>query len=167
MVFISKNLIRKCKYCELPAKLNMSSGRNKGYYRTCGNEICLKEQYKDKKVSIRKGRILVNNELICVICSKKFKRISANHKCYCKECVPDKSWRGRANRYNIGKPQWDDFLLKQNNVCALCYKIPEVVDHCHKSGNVRGLLCNGCNLQIAKMDNDKEWLLKAIKYIGD
>jgi len=45
-----------CKYCNLPAKLNIVNGRNKGYCRTCGSEECTNEQYKSKEVCLKKGR---------------------------------------------------------------------------------------------------------------
>lgn len=166
MVFISHNNIRKCKYCENDVKKNIKDGRNKGYYRTCGSELCVKAQYKDKIVCALKGRIKNQEDLACVICGNIFVRASSNHKKYCKECVPDKSWRGRANLYGIGKKQWDLFLINQDDKCALCERIPEVVDHCHKDGIVRGLLCGSCNIQIAKMDKDRKWLKKAVNYIG-
>jgi len=47
---------KKCKYCELPAKINLVNGRNKGYCSTCGSESCLNYQYKDKLISLSKGR---------------------------------------------------------------------------------------------------------------
>jgi hypothetical protein len=166
MVFKSQNKVRKCKYCENPPKINMTGGRHRGYYRTCGAEICLKQQYKDNSVCARKKRLLIKEDMMCVICGIKFLKLSANHKRYCKECVPDKGWRGRANLYGIGKKQWDNMLHNQNNKCALCDKNPETVDHCHKEERVRGLLCGACNMYIARMDRDKEWLIRAMKYIG-
>jgi len=42
-----------------------------------------------------------------------------------------------------------DILKQQNNNCALCYQaIAEgeaVLDHCHKTGQIRGVLHRGCN----------------------
>ena len=52
---------KKCKYCDLPAKLNIINGRNKGYCRTCGSEKCTTNQYKIKEISLTKGRKKENN----------------------------------------------------------------------------------------------------------
>jgi recombination endonuclease VII len=167
MVFISKNeIIRKCKHCDLPALKNMSSGRNKGYYRTCGSSICKTQQYKDSHVNKMKGRLVNPINHICAVCDISFKGNSANHKRFCIECVPERSWANRARRYGIGKKQWDELLLKQNNTCALCDKNPETVDHCHDEGIVRGLLCHSCNVSIGRMDKDSIWIHNALKYIG-
>jgi hypothetical protein len=39
------------------------------------------------------------------------------------------------------------------------------VDHCHESGEVRGLLCTACNTALGKMNDDTERLQKAINYL--
>ena len=166
MVFVSKNLQRKCKWCDKEPKKNLTSGRNKGYYRTCGSEECLKKQYEDTHICRSKGRINKPIDLICAICGIEFLKKAANHKRYCLECVPDNSWRGRAQRYGIGFKQWNAILEAQNGTCALCNKNPEVVDHCHKTGRIRGLLCGACNTGISILERDSEFLQDAIRYIG-
>lgn len=166
MVFVSKNIFRKCKWCDKERKKNLTSGRHKGYYTTCGSKKCLRRQYDDVYVCIKKGRLKNKSFGVCDVCEREFQRLSPSHKRYCTVCVPDKSWRGRAQRYRIGKPQWDTLLEFQNNKCCLCDRNPEVVDHCHKKGIVRGLLCNACNTAINILDRDYEYLQKALKYIG-
>jgi hypothetical protein len=166
MVFVSKNLIRKCKYCENEPKKNLTSGRNRGYYITCGSKECLSKQYEDHHVCILKGKRKIPVNFGCFICNNPFQAESSNHKRYCRECVPTKAWRGRAQRYGIGKKQWDVILEKQGGTCALCNKNPEVVDHCHKDGIVRGILCNGCNIKIEILAKDESFLYKAMKYVG-
>jgi hypothetical protein len=41
-----------------------------------------------------------------------------------------------------------------------------IVDHDHKIGKVRGLLCDQCNKGLGHFKDSKETLLKAIKYLG-
>jgi hypothetical protein len=166
MVFISKNLKRKCKYCDNEPKKNFSSGRNKGYYRTCGSETCLKKQYTDAYVNRKKGTLNKEAYGICQVCQEKFTRTCSGHKFYCKICVPSKSWRARARRYKIGKPQWDELIEKQNGTCALCERNPEVVDHRPGTNVATGLLCNKCNVYIKLLDMEIEYVRKAMKYIG-
>lgn len=166
MVFISKNLDRKCKYCENQRKKNVVDGVNKGYNRTCGSKECLRKHYDDVNCCVMKGRVKKPKNFICYVCEKPFNQTSANHKRYCLECVPDKSWTKRAHRYLIGKKQWDILLEKQNGLCALCNKIPEVVDHCHQSGRIRGLLCNSCNVNLKFLEKDLNFLKTAFRYLG-
>lgn len=54
--------------------------------------------------------------------------------------------------YGITSDQYDQMLKEQNGVCRLCFRPPKThrlsVDHCHKTGRVRGLLCIACNKNI-------------------
>lgn len=66
---------------------------------------------------------------------------------------------GLVKNYGITIEEYDAMNLKQKGVCAIC-KQPETklnkngtvhklaVDHCHKTGKVRGLLCFKCNAAI-------------------
>jgi hypothetical protein len=50
--------------------------------------------------------------------------------------------------YGITRNEYEALRLKQDNRCAICKrpfeKLPHV-DHDHKTGKVRGLLCGDCN----------------------
>lgn len=63
---------------------------------------------------------------------------------------------------------------KQNRLCAICGN-PETriirgksilsVDHNHKTGKVRALLCNNCNQGIGKLKDNIDILKLAIEYL--
>ena len=67
-------------------------------------------------------------------------------------------------------------LQKQNGACAIC-KLPETtksrsgrikllaVDHCHKTGWVRGLLCAACNQAIGLIKEDVDTAVAIINYL--
>ncbi len=66
--------------------------------------------------------------------------------------------------YGITLEQYNEMLEKQLHTCAIC-KEPEkamrngkvqklAVDHCHKTGKVRGLLCWICNTTLGKYGDD-------------
>ena len=40
-----------------------------------------------------------------------------------------------------------------------------MVDHCHKSGNIRDGLCQRCNAAIGLFGDDPALMLKAISYL--
>lgn len=75
-------------------------------------------------------------------------------------------------RYGITPEQYGCLLSKQNGLCAICGK-PErlskgrnlCVDHCHKTGVIRGLLCDRCNVGIGAFGDDPELILKAAQFI--
>jgi hypothetical protein len=59
----------------------------------------------------------------------------------------------------------------QAGKCAICGgspKFPKIslcVDHDHKTGHFRGLLCGHCNTALGLFDDDPERLQKAIQYL--
>lgn len=77
----------------------------------------------------------------------------------------------RLYRYGITLETYHFMLREQNNCCKICEKAPSakkqrslVVDHCHTTGRVRGLLCYGCNRAIVILDN-QTLLKKALEYL--
>ena len=59
---------------------------------------------------------------------------------------------------------------QQNNKCKLCQQLFKndrdcVVDHCHNTGKIRGLLCNKCNKGIGLLNEDFNLILKASEYV--
>lgn len=78
--------------------------------------------------------------------------------------------RGKITRlkrlYNLSFEDIENMKSDQDNKCAICNKEkPLVIDHCHKSGKVRKLLCNHCNTGIGSLMDDPEILRRAIQYI--
>lgn len=48
-------------------------------------------------------------------------------------------------------------LQAQSGLCSLCQEVPAVpcLDHCHKNGHCRGVLCRGCNALLGKLENNR------------
>lgn len=65
--------------------------------------------------------------------------------------------------------QFKEMQSAQNNLCAICKKAPSGkrlhIDHCHKTGKIRGLLCYKCNVGIGYFNDSEEMLTAAIKYL--
>lgn len=74
-------------------------------------------------------------------------------------------------KYGITIDIYNDLLNKQNHACKICKKTQleskEVlhVDHNHKTGDIRGLLCRDCNLILGFARDDKTILKAAIEYL--
>lgn len=74
-------------------------------------------------------------------------------------------------KYGISIKQKEQMMNKQNNKCSICKKDFENskdcnVDHNHKTGKIRGLLCFKCNCGIGYLNENVKILQKAIKYLG-
>jgi hypothetical protein len=73
--------------------------------------------------------------------------------------------------YGITLKEYDALLQEQDGVCAICKKVDDVldrklsVDHDHKTGKVRGLLCTHCNTGIGQLKESLELLLVAAEYL--
>lgn len=105
---------------------------------------------------------------------------------YCKKCFAShkKERRGKdrdkarreasddklKNKYGITRKEYDRLLEVQESMCAICGFRYEggkrlAVDHCHETGQVRGLLCISCNRGIGMLKDSTALLNKAIEYL--
>ncbi len=72
--------------------------------------------------------------------------------------------------YNMTLEEYDEMYEKQNGVCAICGRINEngkrlYVDHNHKTGKIRALLCNACNTSLGLLEEDKKRILSLLYYL--
>jgi hypothetical protein len=84
-----------------------------------------------------------------------------------------KAWHLQ-NKYGLSMADYRTLEVEQGGRCAICgilgteTKKGLVVDHNHKTGKVRGLLCNICNSHIVHVLEDYPGLIeKAKAYLGD
>lgn len=75
-------------------------------------------------------------------------------------------------RYGITREQYNALLAVQGFRCAVCKTSDPgskhrtfAVDHCHRTGAVRGLLCNNCNIGMGRLRDDPDLVLAARAYI--
>jgi hypothetical protein len=75
-------------------------------------------------------------------------------------------------KYGVDLAEYGRLLVDQGGCCAICgaaerdqFKSVFHVDHCHKTGEVRGLLCRGCNHMLGVVSDDPTVLQRAIGYL--
>ena len=93
---------------------------------------------------------------------------------WCKECKKryDKS-HYQYKRYKITKGDYEKMMEDQNGKCLICGRdfnkiyFPQNthIDHDHKTGKVRALLCNNCNVILGNAFDNPLILINAIKYL--
>ena len=113
----------------------------------------------------------------CKPCAKKYYRI---HKIKilenCKKCKGTESAKLKTRNtdlkrnFGITLEQYDEMLENQNGVCAICGGINFdgrrlAVDHNHKTGKIRDLLCMNCNHFIGQAKENIIVLQSAINYL--
>lgn len=73
------------------------------------------------------------------------------------------------HEYGLSPEQYMDIFDSQDGVCCLCGSEPRTkslrVDHCHDTGQIRGLLCATCNSALGTFGDSIEGLRKAIAYL--
>lgn len=85
-----------------------------------------------------------------------------------------KYWRKAALRvYGLTEESYASMLAGQNGTCAICHGTHTgnrrhknlSVDHCHVTGVVRGILCDDCNVGLARFKDNPKLLVIAAKYL--
>lgn len=74
-----------------------------------------------------------------------------------------------ASRYGLTRAEVHMLQAQQGGRCAICRRLPTVrrlvIDHCHDTGEVRGLLCDPCNLGIGNLGDNELLLRRAADYL--
>lgn len=77
--------------------------------------------------------------------------------------------------YGLTPEDYAVLVDKQHGVCLICLKPPDPegkpisrylhVDHDHRTGRVRGLLCGKCNTALGQLADDPERMRRMIDYV--
>lgn len=73
-------------------------------------------------------------------------------------------------KYGLTVEQYDAMIHAQSGQCAICGGSLEDtrkthIDHCHSTGQVRGVLCHACNVGLGHFKDDVDVLARAINYL--
>lgn len=105
---------------------------------------------------------------ICKHCGESYVVTgSAANSCqlWCKTCNPPGYRSGYLREYDLSAPEFERMMAEQDRSCAICRTditgtrqrkgkiyIDVRVDHDHRTGRVRGLLCNTCNVTLGHLE---------------
>ena len=126
---------------------------------------------------------------VCVVCKIDFevpKRRDKTAKYCSNKCkatiAGDKHhlWKGGTlagwyrREYGISLEQYDQMYDDQGGQCAICGTSTPGgarnrfhLDHCHLTGEIRGLLCHKCNNGLGYFNDDPSMLLEAFRYLHE
>ena len=75
----------------------------------------------------------------------------------------------RLAAYGMTPEDVTQMLSDQYSACAICWRHLELadvnVDHCHTTGEVRGILCKRCNSGLGFFRDNQRYLASAIEYL--
>ncbi len=137
---MAENATKVCKRCnqELPISRFSKSKKNKGGYNVKCTKCVYEHYYKDKRDLIRERQLYYRYKYL----------------------------------YGISKEDYQKLLRDCDNSCNICRSKLEnlqgglVIDHCHITNKLRGLLCQNCNRALGGFKDSPEILQKAIEYLN-
>lgn len=112
----------------------------------------------------------------CRCCGTQFQPDSPSQ-LYCSIPCAEEAQRNRyyKKKYGIDTSEWNKLYVEQNGLCFICegegfvmrdcHEAKLMVDHCHSTGKVRGLLCHNCNRALGLLQDDLKSLSRAIQYL--
>lgn len=114
-------------------------------------------------------------ERVCLGCKEFFQPTSPNAR-YCnRKCRPERRWKNyrekHLEKYGLTVLDFEMMAAAQAGRCGICGGHPRgscgnlVIDHCHRTGRVRALLCNNCNALLGMAEDDPERLRAAADYV--
>ena len=97
---------------------------------------------------------------------------------HCRRCAAERSEAGRRaggikgrrqhprRRSGVRLVEFDELIAAQDGRCAICdAPDPEHLDHDHRTGWVRGILCFNCNGGLGQFRDSPELLAQAVSYL--
>lgn len=98
---------------------------------------------------------------MCVSCKREYRR---------KYLAKTRKSRAGHRVFKFSAEQFDALLVAQNGMCAICEtafsaKTKANVDHDHKTGRIRGLLCFRCNVVLGHVKDSVTILEKLAAYL--
>lgn len=71
-----------------------------------------------------------------------------------------------ATAYGITPTEYENLSRLQDGRCAVCQRTRKLaVDHCHRTGRVRELLCYPCNIALGQVNDNVELLQQLGEYV--
>lgn len=126
--------------------------------RDCEEEKSTEDFYKHKETKDR----------LRPTCKKCVNKSTSNYYLNNKENMVEKRKAYHfKKKYNLSMDELERMKEDQNYCCKICKELSDnlVVDHDHKTGTVRGLLCSNCNLAVGYIRDNPWWPAKAIAYL--
>lgn len=85
----------------------------------------------------------------------------------CEPCITAHGAYRLLSKYGLTPEDYRELLAAQNGKCAICQQEAKhyAVDHDHVTGQVRGLLCDTCNVGLGHFRDDVGRLMSAAAYL--
>jgi hypothetical protein len=160
-----------CTKCGIEKELSLfrkinkvdRSGNNYIYFTTHCKKCINKVKHESEKKYPEKYKAKLRIKM-----AKKRKKIQETPELLEKAKANRRRWKLK-REYGITVEKYEELVLDLNGKCQICGDPAHrlVIDHCHNSNKVRGLLCDQCNTSLGGFKDNIEIMRKAIEYIKD
>lgn len=132
----------------------------------CGEEKGVSEFYRNR----------AQRDGLCGYCIACSKRCAAERKDKAKVYMAAYDAERQYKRYGITRAEFVALHEQQGGMCRICARTIRVngpagsdravLDHCHVTGRVRGVLCNHCNMAIGLLGESVDNVRRAAEYLA-
>lgn len=153
----------KCKLEKDEKNFGLKLGKRSARCKICRNEDSKIYRDSNKDLISEERRVYYKTNRIKILAKRKIEWAALS--------VEEKRDLHYNKNYGISYSDYVELETAQKSKCAICgtkdkgQKGVFYVDHCHSSGNVRGLLCSPCNLGLGLFKDSEEALAKALSYL--
>lgn len=130
---------KRCPICD-EVKPNISFSLSKEICRDCYYDIA--DEQKSKELGIPKEKVTLNRKSV---------------------------EKHRKKDFGVSPELYDFAYVEQKGRCLICGDLPGErnlhADHCHETGEFRGLLCGKCNTGLGMFRDNEELLKRAVRYL--
>ena len=113
---------------------------------------------------------------------EKDPRVKSGLKASCRTCTnlarkkyyhTDEYRNRHLKKFGITTEDYNQMMKEQDYKCACCGKTEQenkkrlAVDHCHRTGQVRKLLCHNCNIALGLVNDDESILISLLSYLRE
>lgn len=180
-------LDNRCKQCRKNASADFQASRPERYGpmhmrgvldKPCSFEQCTNnarmgysEFCSQKCRSLQKSLVSLG-ERLCRYCGNQIELLDHINRIYCSKSCAGKS-QHLMKAYGLAATDLECLLQNANYQCQICGDkfmagSPQrnlYIDHDHKSGDIRGILCRSCNTGLGMFKDSDGLLLKALAYL--
>ena len=177
-------LFKRCPDCGLEkavTEFSRNAARPDGLQFYC--KVCYsarsartyRERQRRKGKTVRERVSVPAGHKFCRGCSRilpytEWHRTRSSRDGYATACKGCRSARGRRDHlkriFGLTPEALDAVIASQGGVCAICRDSkPQHIDHDHRSGRVRGVLCGPCNMGLGLFKDDPRRLDAASDYL--
>ncbi len=156
----------------------MNTRRYKHSCSECGKAKGVLEFYQSDREKLRDGRIGIK-DLRCIACKTFRKRLKTLAAPEAEQQKLQRLKRLRLKKvYGLLEDDYKSIIKKQGGGCGLCGAVVAdrrsdtlCVDHDHRTGAIRGLLCRTCNIVVGLIESRMQgrtamFAVKLVEYLN-